>query len=388
MILIEAAKIGYIAERNHPVSTALKLQTEYHPYTLRFRFPAGTSRGVLREKRVFFVRISDAANPKAAGIGECGPLPGLSPDDLPDYEELLTGCLGRLRHRVFEPTPEGAMDLAAGCVPSHLPSVRFGLQSALLDLVGGGRRMLFANRFSAGEQSIPINGLVWMGDAGFMANQVEQKLREGYACIKMKVGAIQREQELALLQAIRKRFSEKEIVIRLDANGAFPVSGALELLKEYGEYGIHSIEQPIRPGLWEAMESLCRLSPVPVALDEELIGHTDPDRRRQVLEALAPQFIVLKPSLLGGFAACNDWIRLAGMTGCGWWITSMLEANIGLNAIAQYTGGFETDIQQGLGTGQLYTNNITSPLIVSGGHIRMAADRAWDLSGLDGWIMV
>lgn len=367
---------------------ALKLQTEYHPYTLKFRFPAGTSRGVLREKRVFFIRISDRANPQAAGIGECGPLRGLSPDDLPDYEELLSGYLDRLQHRVFESTQEGALDLAAGCVPTHLPSIRFGVESALLDLAGGGRKMLFANRFSAGERAIPINGLVWMGDAGFMAEQVEQKLRAGFTCIKMKVGAMEREQELALLQAIRKRYSEKEIVIRLDANGAFPASGALEILKEYGQYGIHSVEQPIRPGHWEAMESLCRHSPIPIALDEELIGHTDPDRRRQVLEALAPQFIVLKPSLLGGFAACDDWIRLAERMGCGWWITSMLEANIGLNAIAQFTGGFEPDIQQGLGTGQLYTNNIPSPLIVSAGHIRMAWDTAWDLSGLDAWIRV
>ena len=384
--MLKCAKIEYIAElRSQGKNTDVKLIAEYLPYNLFFRFPAATSRGVLMEKAVYYIRVLDPNCPECAGIGECGALPGLSPDDLPDYEMRLRQALQGLMTSEFDGGMDKAFELAHHCAGLDLPSIRFGLETALLDLYGGGRRQLFEGSFANGESRIPINGLVWMGDAGFMAAQVEEKLAEGYACIKIKVGSVDLDQELAILRTIRNRFSESQMLIRLDANGAFGPSEAVEMISRYAEYGIHSIEQPIRPGQCDAMYRLCHNSPIPIALDEELIGHTDAVSRKSLLERVGPQYIVLKPSLLGGFAACDSWIELADSLGCGWWITSMLESNIGLNAIAQFTSTYVVDVHQGLGTGQLYRNNIISPLSIGGGTLYLDLRDAWDLSPLDNW---
>ena len=363
----------------------MKLIAEYLPYNLHFRFPAATSRGVLMEKAVYYISVRDPDCPDYPGIGECGALPGLSPDYLPDYEMRLRQVLKTLMASEFDGGMDKAFDLAHHCAGVDLPSIRFGLETALLDLDGGGRRQLFGGSFTHGESRIPINGLVWMGDAGFMAAQVEEKLAEGYGCIKIKVGSVDLDQELTILRTIRNRFTESQMLIRLDANGAFGPSDAMDLLSRYAEYGIHSIEQPIRPGQCDAMYGLCRNSPIPIALDEELIGHPDAGSRRSLLESIGPQYIVLKPSLLGGFAACDSWIGLADSLGCGWWITSMLESNIGLNAIAQFTSNYAHTTHQGLGTGRLYRNNVISPLRISGGTLYLDTGAGWDLSPLTNW---
>ncbi|RZK51823.1 MAG: o-succinylbenzoate synthase, partial [Hymenobacter sp.] len=259
-----------------------------------------------------------------------------------------------------------------------LPALRFALETAALDLAGGGRNQLYLNGFSQGRAGLPINGLVWMGDAAFMRQQIRQKLAAGYSCLKLKIGSLDFDTELALLAEIRAEAGPAELVLRVDANGAFAPTEALGKLARLARFDLHSIEQPIAAGQWPALAELCRHSPVPVALDEELIGLSDPATQEKLLATVRPPYLVLKPTLLGGHAATRRWIALAEAYGAGWWITSALESNVGLNAVAQLTGEHDVaGFAQGLGTGQLYFNNIEAPLSIVGGALRYDPAGTW-----------
>ena len=332
------------------------LNASYSKKTFHFKVPSGTSRGVLTEKHAWFIEVWDASNPEIKGIGECSVIPGLSPDfnSFAQYEEKLKEVCTHLE-----------TDL------TQYPSIHFGLETALLDLSNGGVGIYFKNDFSAGKQRIPINGLVWMGDLAFMQEQVEDKIKAGFRTIKMKVGAINFDEELAILKEIRDQYSSDEITLRVDANGAFSPENAMSHLKKLAALDLHSIEQPIKQGQTDAMAKLCSSTPLPIALDEELIGVHALDKKRELLETIKPQFIILKPSLHGGISGCREWISLAEENNISWWMTSALESNIGLNAICQFTAEFHNKLPQGLGTGSLYTDNITSNLIVEDGHIRL-----------------
>lgn len=345
------------------------LSASFHKHTLIFRQPAGTSRGVLHHRDSYFLLLRDTLNPETTGIGECGVIPGLSPDDRPGFEERIAG----LCEEINQSSTVNASGLESW------PSIRFALETALFDLTGGGKRILFESAFTSGEKPININGLIWMGDENFMLQQVEEKLAAGYRVIKIKVGAIDFETELKLIAGIRKRFGEDRITIRLDANGAFSAEEAAEKLKRLSDFAIHSIEQPIKQGMPGIMAEICRTSPIPVALDEELINISGSDKKK-LLEQIKPRYIILKPSLLGGFDACREWIDLATGEGIGWWITSALESNIGLNAIAQWTATLGNDLPQGLGTGSLYANNIPGPLEAANGVLHYLPGKPWDLT--------
>lgn len=298
------------------------------------------------------------------GIGECAPLPRLSCDDLPDYEErLLQIC------RDYEAT--GRIDAEA---LRPYPSMLFGLETAERHLEAGGWA-LWDTPFARGEQGITINGLIWMGSFEEMFQRIEEKMREGFHCIKLKIGAIDFGQELALLRHIRQRFTPEEVELRVDANGAFAPEEALTKLGQLHECHLHSIEQPIRAGQWEEMARLCARSPFPIALDEELIGVNQPDEKRRLLDTIRPQYIILKPSLHGGWQGSQEWIDLATERGIGWWATSALESNIGLNAIAQWCARLQPVVPQGLGTGQLFTDNVDSPLYLQGDCLRFDAGK-------------
>jgi len=262
------------------------------------------------------------------------------------------------------------------------PSIRFGLETALLDLKNGGNQILFPSAFTLGEQGIPINGLIWMGTPEFMKRQIRSKIDAGFRCIKMKIGALDFETEIELLKAIRSEFSPEEITLRVDANGSFSYPAALEKLKRLSDLQIHSIEQPIEAGRWNEMAELCRQSPVPIGLDEELIGVSSRTEMQKLLETIRPAYLILKPSLHGGFSGCEKWIEQAGKFGSGWWITSALESNIGLNAIAQWTFQLNAKGEQGLGTGQLFTNNFDSPLEISGDQLWFRPEKVWNLNNL------
>ncbi len=349
----------------------MSLLLSFVPHTLKFKFEAGTSRGVLTSKTTYIVTIRDYEFPEVYGVGECGPLKGLSPDDLPDIESILTGLAGNFNRLSLEPEGWDIAELLDLLVPLHYPAVRFGLEMALHDFRNGGRRIYFDNDFSRGNQSIDINGLIWMGTPVFMEEQIEAKLASGYKTLKMKVGAIDFEQECRLLAGIRNRFSADEITLRVDANGAFRPGDALRKLERLAAFDLHSIEQPVRKGQPELMARLVQESPLPIALDEELIGIVSEPDKRKLLESIRPPYIILKPTLLGGFAETRQWIEIAEETGIKWWITSALESNIGLNAIAQFTAGFGNPLPQGLGTGQLYENNFASGLVIENGRLRL-----------------
>lgn len=327
---------------------------------LHFKQPAGTSRGVYTTRTIWLVHLSEG---EKTGVGECAPLPDLSCDAMPDdaYEtklrhfcELLTGDSPQDKVEVLESM-------------RSYPSMLFGLETALLNLKNGER--LFDTPFSRGEEGIPINGLVWMGRYDEMLQRMEEKLEKGFRCVKLKIGAIDFDQELDLVKRIRDRFSFHEVELRLDANGAFKYEEALYKLELLSQYAIHSIEQPIRQGQWAYMAELCRESPLPIALDEELIGVNDPEMKSHMLNVIKPRYIILKPSLHGGMMGCREWIETAKQQGIGSWITSALESNIGLNVIAQFASdvyGPQIRMPQGLGTGQLFTDNIPLPLEIRG----------------------
>lgn len=322
--------------------------------TLHFKQPAGTSRGVYTTRKIWLVYLSDG---KKTGMGECAPLPDLSCDVRNDYEEVLEGFCQKL-------CESGEIDYEA---MRDYPSMLFGLETALLNLQHGD--IMFDTAFSRGEVGIPINGLVWMGNYDEMLQRMEEKLEKGFRCVKLKIGAIDFDQELDLVKRIRDRFSFHEVELRLDANGAFPYEEALYKLELLSQYAIHSIEQPIKAQQWALMAELCRESPLPIALDEELIGVNDPEMKHHMLNIIKPRYIILKPSLHGGMQGCREWIDTARDMGIGSWITSALESNIGLNAIAQFAAdvyGDHITMPQGLGTGQLFTDNIPMPLEIRG----------------------
>lgn len=322
--------------------------------TLHFKQPAGTSRGVYTERKIWLVTMTDGEH---TGVGECAPLPHLSCDDIPNYADVL-----RRFCDIVEQTDE---------IPYEdlrdYPSMLFGLETALLDLRNGAK--LFDTPFSRGECGIPINGLVWMGSYDEMQQRIEEKLDKGFRCVKLKIGAIDFDSELALVKRIRQRFSYHDVELRVDANGAFPFEEALYKLELLSQYSLHSIEQPIKAGQWSYMSELCRESPLRIALDEELIGVNDPGTKRQMLNIIRPAYIILKPSLHGGMMGVREWVDIARDMGIGSWITSALESNVGLNAIAQLCSsvyGNPITMPQGLGTGQLFTDNIDMPLVIRG----------------------
>lgn len=266
----------------------------------------------------------------------------------------------------------------------EFPSIQFGLETAFQSFGSDDPLVLFPSSFTSGDDQIDINGLVWMADKQNMKCQIEDKIASGFRCIKLKIGAIDFKDELNLLRFIRDHFDENTVEIRLDANGAFAVSDALSKIKQLAEYYIHSIEQPIKTNQLTEMKILCQQSPIPMALDEELIGIFSPSDKKVMLEKIRPQYIILKPSLVGGFKGCAEWIEIAGDLGIGWWMTSALESNIGLNAIAQWTFLQKNPMPQGLGTGALYTNNFDSPLFVSDGKLGYDCSKEWNVN-LDGF---
>ncbi|HTE28786.1 MAG TPA: o-succinylbenzoate synthase [Chryseolinea sp.] len=348
------------------------LKITYTKHTFQFAFDARTSRGLMTDKTSWMLNVWDEQYPDERGIGECGPLPGLSVDAAPDFETRLDAIVNDIMLSGFS-----AIDVEEQLpcfVPASFPSIRFGLETALLDLSNGGTRVIYSNDFIAGKP-IPINGLIWMGNAGSMLDQVKQKLDQGFHCLKLKVGGLDFETECEVIAAVR-RYAGNEITIRLDANGSFPEGAALVRLEKLARHNIHSIEQPLMKGS-ELTATLCEVSPIPIALDEELIGVYELAAKENLLKAIKPQYIILKPTLHGGLHGCMEWIRLAERLEVGWWITSALESNIGLNAICQFTANFNVAIPQGLGTGGIYVNNIQSPLAVSMGNVFHDQTRTW-----------
>jgi len=334
-------------------------------HTLLFKRPSGTSRGVLTEKDTYFL-ILEAIGKQ--GIGECGLLKGLSIDDVPEYEAILEELCNQLNNNTLDST-----------LISNFPSLQMGLEMAQESLKADSPFLLYPSDFTKSISPIPINGLVWMGEFDFMQAQIEEKLTQGFRCVKLKIGALDFSKELLLLEQIRKHFTAQQIEIRVDANGAFSPESALDKLKILAQFELHSIEQPIAAGQHEQMRVLCEQSPLSIALDEELIGVSSM-QKEALLDKIRPQYIILKPSLLGGFAASLEWIQLAEARQIGWWVTSALESNIGLNAIAQWTATLTTDKPQGLGTGGLYTNNIPSPLVVENGYLRYDSRQQWQFN--------
>ncbi|MEA4850910.1 MAG: o-succinylbenzoate synthase [Paludibacter sp.] len=344
------------------------MKARHTQINLQFKFPAGTSRGVLLHKPSSFLVLEQDG---FTGIGECSTIPDLSIDPMEFYEQKLNEVCKWINNGN---DPEN-IDL------SVFPSIAFGLETALLDLKANGSKKLFPSDFTEGKTGIPINGLVWMGDKEFMQNQITEKIAAGYRCIKLKVGALDFETELEIIAGIRAQFSEKEIEIRLDANGGFSADDALLKLEKLAKYQIHSIEQPIKQGQLYAMADICKHSPIPIVLDEELIGVKSIDKEL-IIRKIKSAYIILKPSLLGGFKQSEEWIRMAEKHQVKWWITSALEANIGLNAIAQWTYTLNSELPQGLGTGQLYHNNIPSPLEIRDAKLFYQTKNDWDLSAI------
>ncbi|GAB2774137.1 o-succinylbenzoate synthase [Rhabdobacter roseus] len=367
----------------------MALKIEYQPYTLHFTFEAGTSRGVLTQKTSWLLRITDEEQPGIQGLGECGPLSGLSVDAIPDFELQLVAVCQLFNSFDLEVFPFNLPIILQQVIPAHLPSVRFGVEMALLDFMNGGHKVPYPNAFSKGEKPLPINGLIWMGSPDFMTGQIEQKLAEGYTTLKLKIGALDFEAECTLLESLRKRYSASQLTLRLDANGAFDPDEAPQKLERLAQYELHSIEQPIQAGQTDRLAKLVQSTPVPIALDEELIGKFDYMEKFNLLKKVHAPYIILKPTLLGGFQHCLEWIEIAQRLSIGWWITSALESNLGLNAIAQFTAQQDPQLPQGLGTGQLYENNFASPLHTAQGYLHYAPAVAWDLSALEStWISV
>lgn len=341
------------------------IKATYKKIRLQFKQPSGTSRGILHYKDSWILKLYNEQNPQIYGLGECSIIEGLSPDNL----ELLPKKIAE----VCENTTTFIKNYHSTLI--DFPALRFAIETALKDLENGGHRILYSSPFTKGEKGIPINGLLWMGDYHFMEKQLIEKLAQGYNCIKMKVGAIETEKELDLLRKIRQL--APKITLRVDANGAYSPTNVMPLLEMYAELHIHSIEQPIKAGQWEEMALLCKKTPIPIALDEELIGISDFEEKKALLDTIRPQFIILKPSLLGGIDASQEWIQLAEERNIGWWITSALESNIGLNAISQWTATLNVTMQQGLGTGALYVNNFDSPLEIRGEELWYNTNKKW-----------
>ena len=343
------------------------MKASFFPYRLEFKLASGTSRGILKTKETWFIKIEDE---HATGFGECGMFRWLSCDDRPDFESKLKWVC----HHIDLGLEQLLIELI------DFPSIQFGLEMAFLDLLSDSSNVLFPSKFTSGKGSIPINGLIWMGDEQFMKSQIRSKIDAGFDCLKIKIGAIDFDTELSLIKAIRKEYDVETIELRVDANGAFSPLEAMEKLKRLSDFNLHSIEQPIRQGQYNAMAELCAHAPLPIALDEELIGIHDVTKRGLLLQTINPQYIILKPTLIGGFSGSQSWIDIAEKQSVDWWITSALESNIGLNAIAQWTYQLNVNRPQGLGTGALYTNNIEAPLKIDNGRLIYAPSVKWTIN--------
>lgn len=332
------------------------MKATFKKYILNFKQPSGTSRGVMNTKETYFLIIEDNGK---IGIGECGLFKGLSYDDRLDYSDKLRWVCDNI-------------NLGVDALWNQLrewPSIQFGVEQAFLSLKSKDPFVLFPSRFTESTKAIPINGLVWMGSPEFMKQQITDKITNGFNCIKIKIGAIDFNEELNLVAEIRKDFSPEMIEIRVDANGGFNRSEALGKLNQLSCFKLHSIEQPIKNNQHDSMADLCKTTPIAIALDEELIGVVNLHDKENLLRKIMPQYIILKPSLVGGFKGSQEWIDIAEKLGIGWWVTSALESNIGLNAVAQWTFTLENNMPQGLGTGGLFTNNFETNLYVKNGHL-------------------
>ena len=348
----------------------MAIQIRFEKKTFLFKQPSGTSRGVLTEKHAWFLYLNLAENNEIIGVGECSIIPGLSADfqDIESYQKKISDLCEKITNGNY--TLETIQSIFASL--KNNPSILFGLETAILDLKNGGKGIIFNTDFTQGKTQIPINGLIWMGSESFMQEQIESKLNEGFTCIKMKIGAIDFDKEFKILQSLRARFSEDVLTVRVDANGAFSFSEALERLNQLSTLKIHSIEQPIKAGNWKEMAELCSKTTLPIALDEELIRVEDLDQKINLLETIQPQYIILKPSLHGGIIGCQEWIQLTEERQIPWWITSALESNVGLNAIAQFISQYDNNLHQGLGTGGLYVENTPSNLRVRNGFLEIS----------------
>lgn len=352
-----------------------KLTAEFVKHTLDFIKPAKTSRDTLTEKACYFIILRDSSNTDIEGIGECSFIKGLSIDNPEDYENQLALLCTKIND---EGTADVDFDFDA------YPSIEFGLEMAIMDLENGGKRMYFKeSEFFLGNRGIAINGLVWMSSPTDTIKQIDDLTAKDFKTLKLKVGANTLTEDLTVLKYIRSKFKAGELEMRLDANGGFTPENAVAMLTQLAEYDIHSIEQPIKAGQWEAMAELIKASPIDIALDEELIGITDPKEKEKMLKAIRPQYIIIKPSILGGFGLAEEWMEIADDLLIPYWVTSALESNIGLNAIAQWVTDLELTRPQGLGTGKLYSNNIKSPLVIEEGFLQYNTDRDWDLSAID-----
>ena len=346
------------------------MKAHVQKHRLVFKKPGGTSRGVLHHKDTYFLTLTDGVH---WGVGECGVFEGLSPENMAHYPDHLDW--------VCQNIDRGLASLLAAS--EAFPSIQMGMETAFRSIHGEDSFAIFPSLFSSGADKIAINGLIWMGPIETMSQQIEQRLEEGFDCIKLKIGALDFAAELALIKGLRSRFSASEITIRVDANGAYTDDAPLEKLKRLSELDLHSIEQPIAQGHWDQMAELCERTDLPIALDEELIGIIGLDQKRKMLQTIKPQYIILKPSLIGGFSASDQWIELAQSQDIGWWVTSALESNIGLNAIAQYTYTKQALGPQGLGTGSLFANNIDAPLRVEKGYLSYDTHADWSLQHLN-----
>lgn len=359
--------------------------------TLHFKQPAGTSRGVYTTRHSYYLTLTSDEMPGVEGVGECATLPDLSCDAKPEYEMTLRQVcqmveqMGRIPYDMIRAYPSitfgletafasffdaakkklGAKKLSEGKTSVEI------LKEAGVSVPAGMENLtdLFDSPFGRGEEGITINGLVWMGTYEEMLARLEEKLQAGFHCVKLKIGAIDFFKELNLIKRIRDVYTKEQVELRVDANGGFLPENAMSQLEALAKYDIHSIEQPIKQHQWPKMAQLCRETPLPIALDEELIGVNVRSMKQALLDTVRPQYIILKPSLHGGIYGCNEWIELANQRGIGSWITSALESNIGLNAIAHYVAkvyGPNVKMPQGLGTGQLFTDNIPMPLEIRG----------------------
>jgi o-succinylbenzoate synthase len=365
----------------------MPLRVSIHKYVFQFSFEARTSRGAMQDRTSWFVKMWNDENPAAFGVGECAPLVGLSTETeaevelcLAKIEKQINNGSIQLPSKNFTSLTELNSFLLANQIDTTISSVRFALETALLDLANGGKRIIFKTKFLEGAP-IPINGLIWMSDIDEMLRQIDAKIKAGFSCIKLKVGGHDFEKECEVLQYIRKKYNSDDLVLRVDANGAFKPEEALHKLNVLAKFGVHSIEQPIKKGLPE-MVDLCRQSPMPIALDEELIGVQSLEAKKDLLTRIRPAYIILKPSLHGGLGGCEEWIEIAEKNGIGWWMTSALESSVGLNAIAQFTSHYPISRPHGLGTGTIYTNNIRSPLTVEAGELFYNNQIDWDLSSI------
>jgi o-succinylbenzoate synthase len=346
------------------------LKAEFVPYQLKFKRPGRTSRGTMTDRNIWLLKVYEKDFPELAGYGEVAPLDGLSIETPQQVEDALIDVCVKINQ--YDSLLSGALDT--------VPSVIFSLEQALLDLKNNGDKILFPSKFTIGQELIKTNGLIWMGDPDYMIEQINEKINGGFKCIKLKIGSLDFDDELRIIEQIRDVFGYQELEIRLDANGAFDPDDAIEKLDQLANYEIHSIEQPIRAGQWEEMAEICHTSPIPIALDEECIGAISKDEKEEILDHINPSFVVLKPSLVGGFQQSEEWIELADQRDIHWWITSALESNLGLNAIAQWTFTKQNPIHQGLGTGQLFTNNFDSPLYMDAENLMYDPSKPWRLN--------